>query len=367
MLKKLSFFILILIAVNACDQQNEEIKENVSPVKIYTVKLDSISQFLHLTGSVEAENDAIIYAKISEKVEKIHAKVGQNVRRDEVIAVQYNEILKQNFEMAKAGFKSAESQFSLAEQNYNRMKKLFDRKAVSPQQYDQSEAQFRTAEAALDQARSQIKQAEENYVNSFIKAPFSGIVAAINFEEDQMVSAGQPVAHVINPKSMKAKLTLTGADINRIKIDQPVKIEFPSIENRIYTGKVVRINKALNPLTNSLEIEVRITDTDKNIRSGIFGKFNLEMVRKKDVIVIPETAIQQQTEVKIDRGSGLQEPVRKYYVFKIVDNKAQLNEIEVGINNDGRREVTSGLAINDKIVIVGQNIVKDGDRVKIIE
>lgn len=367
MLKKIFVFILTLLVFIACQEQDETIKETAVPVKVYTVKPDAISQFLRLTGSVEAENDAVIYAKVSEKIVKIYKQVGQMVEKDEVIAEQYNAILKQALEMAKAGLKSAESQFVLAKQNYDRMEKLYEQKAVSPQQFDQTESQMQIAEAGLDQARSQLKQTEENYENSFIKSPFDGVVAAINFEENQMVSAGQPVAQVVNSKSMKAKLSVTGIDVNKVKLDQPVEIEFPSIQNKVYKGKVVRINKALNPLTNSLEIEVKILNPDENVKSGIFGKFNLELVKKEDVIVVPEIAIQQQTEIQIDKQTGVQNPVRKYLIYKLVEDKVKLTDVKIGINSDGRTEVTEGLSVGDKVVIVGQNIIKDGDTVKIIE
>ncbi len=367
MLKKIFLILLVLLVFIACEEQNEEVKETTVPVKVFTAKLDTISQFLRLTGSVQAENDAIIYAKVSEKIDRIYVKVGDRVKKGDVIASQHNEVLKQSVEMAKAVLKTAESQNKFARQEFARMEKLFDQKAVSPQQFDQSQTQMQTAGAALEQAQSQLAQAEESYQNSLIKAPFAGVVAAINFEVDQMVSAGQPVAQVINSNSMNAKLTVSGADANKVKFAQHVEIHFPSIPDNIYKGKVVRINKALNPITNSLEIEVRILNPDEKIKSGIFGKFNLELVTKGNAIVVPEVAVQEQTEVQINKQTGVQQPVRKYFIFKIEDNHAVLTEVKVGIRSDGRLEVTDGLKKGDQLVVLGQNIVKNGDLVKIIE
>lgn len=367
MFKKIFLILFTLLIFVACDEQTETVEETVVPVKVFEVKKDTISQFVQLTGSVEAANDAVIYSKVSEKIVDIKAKVGDRVKKDQVIAVQYNDVLKQSVEMARAALKNAEAQNKLATQNFKRMKNLYDQKAVSPQQYDQSETQMQSAEAALEQAKSQLAQAEENYQNSLIKAPFEGIVAAINYEKDQMVMTGQPVAQVVNSNSMKTKLTVSGNDVNKVSIGQPVHILFPSIPGKEYEGKVVRINEALNPLTNSLEVEVRILDPDDNIKSGIFGKFNLQLETREDVFVIPETAMQQQTEVLINRETGIQQPVSKHFVFKIENNRAVLTQIEIGVVSEGRVEVTSGISEGDLIVVVGQNIVKNGDLVKIIE
>lgn len=367
MIKKFSIIMLSLLILIACDEQNDTVNETVVPVKVFNVKPNTISQYLRLTGSVEAENDAIVFAKVNEKIEKIYVRVGQNVKKDDVIAEQYNEILKQNLEMAKAGLKSAESQFTLAKQNYERMQKLFEQKAVSQQQFDQAESQMKTLEANFDLAKSQLKQAEENYENSFIKAPFAGVIAAINYDENQMVTAGQPVAQVVNSKSMKAKLMVSGTDANHVAIGQLIEIEFPSIPEAVYQGKVIRINKALSPVTNALEIEVHILNADERVKSGLFGKFNLELVTKDNVIIIPETAVQQQTEVKIDRETGVQKSVKKHFTYKIDNDRAVLTEIEIGIKSDGRVEIIDGLNEGDRVVVVGQNIIKDGDLVKIIE
>lgn len=367
MLKKLFVMLMVLSLFISCEEEMEKTNETKVPVKVYEAKKDTISQFVRLTGSTEAENDAVIFSKISEKIDKIFVKVGEQVSADQIIAKQHNEILEQSVDLAKAAVKTAESQYKLARQNFKRMQSLFEQKAVSQQQFDQAESQYETGQAALEQTKAQLEQAEENLQNSFIKAPFSGTVAAINYEEDQMVPAGQPVAQVVNSNSMKAKLTVSGKDVNKVNAGQSVVIEFPSIPGKVYKGEVVRINKALNPVTNSLEIEVRILDADKRVKSGIFGKFNLELITRKNVIVIPEVAVQQQTEVQIDRKTGVQKPVRKYFVFKIADGKAELAEVGVGIRSDSRIEVTNGLTAKEKVVVVGQNIVKDGDNVKIID
>lgn len=368
MFKKLFLILISLIMFFACGEQQEETVEEVSvPVKIYEVKKDTITQIVELTGSVEAENDAVIYAKVSEKINEIRVKVGDKVQKDQIIAIQHNDALKQSVETAKAAVKTAESQNKLAQSDFNRMKSLYDQKAVSPQQFDQSKTQLETAGSTLEQAQSQLAQAEEGYQNSLIKAPFSGTVAAIYFEENQMVNAGQAVAQVINPSTMKAKLTATGKDAAAIEVGQSVNITFPSLPGKVYKGKVVKMDQALDPMTNSLEVEVRIMDADKNIKSGLFGRFNVIIESKDNILVIPQLAVQQQTEIEINRKTGVQNSIRKYYVFSVEDSRAVLKEIKVGLESGSLVEVKGGLKEGGNVVIAGQNIVKNGDLVKIIE
>ncbi len=362
-----ALLIITLLFFSACTKNEEVKEEKLIPVNIYKVQPDNISSYIKLTGSVTGENDVVVYSKISEKLDKINVKPGQYVSSGEVLAVQYNTVFKQSVELAKAAVKTAKAQYELISQDYERMNELFKQKAVSPQQYDQIKTQKETAEAGLEQAELQLEQANENFQNSFIKAPFAGVVGAVFFEQNQMIPAGQPVVQVVSPNDMKSKLQVSSKDVSFISVGQPVEINFPSINGKKYKGKVVNINHAINRVSNLLEIEVQITNPDKNIRSGIFGEFLIETSTKKGVMVLPENALMQQTEIVVDKKTGIQKTVKKHFVFAVENGTAKLKEVKTGINSDGRIEIKNGLKKSDTVIVIGQNVVREGQKVKIVE
>lgn len=359
--------VLFGLFFSACSSESEQTVEKPIPVKIYKVKPESISKFIKLTGAVTASNDAVVFSKITEKLVKINVNPGDNVSAGQVLAVQYNTSLEQGVKLAEAALKSAEATLKLVNQESERVTKLFQQKAASQQQYDQAVSQKETAEAAFEQAKLQIAQERERYDNSFIKAPFAGVVAAFYYENNQMVPAGTAVAQVVGKNGIKAKLKVSSKDIPLIKSGQPVKVSFPSIPDQTYNGSVVNINQAVDPVTRLLEIEVQITNPDSRVKSGIFGEFLIDVVSKENTMVIPETASLQQTEIIINKETGMQQTVKKYYVFLVKNNKAELKEIKAGIINDGRMEILNGLQISDNVVVVGQNIVREGQTVNVIE
>lgn len=358
---------LALLLITACKKEEEVQEDKGIPVNVYKVQADTISEYIRLTGSVTGENDASVYSKISEKLEQINVKPGQSVSTGDVMAVQYNAVLKQSVEMAKAAIKTAQAQYDLANQDYERMNELFSQKALSPQQFDQAKTQKETAETALEQAKLQLDQANENYQNSFIKAPFDGVVGAVFFERDQMVPAGQQVVQVVSANSMKSKLQISSRDIASVSVGQEVVINFPSIPGKEYLGKVTKINHAINPVSNLLEIEVQIVNPDKNVRSGIFGEFLIETITKKGTLVVPENALMQRTEIAINKRTGVQETIKKHLIYVVKEGVAKLTEVKTGIGSDGRMEVVDGLTNEDTVIVVGQNIVRDGQKVKVVE
>ncbi len=368
-MRKLIFLLPILIFfVSGCGNDSNVQEEVTVPVRIYNAQPESLTRFLKLTGTISAEKDQVLFSKVSERIEEIYVKTGDRVNKDQRILKQYNAILSQGLEAAKANVANAEAQVELAEQNFSRMERLLNQRAISTQQFEQTTAQRKAAVSGLEAARAQLNQAQEQFENSIIKAPFSGVVAAIYVELNQMLPAGQQVAQVIDPSVMQSKVRVASKDIGLIKTGQEVEVSIPSIQGKNYKGKVVTVDRAIDPVSKTLQAEIVITNADEQVKSGMYGEFMIATSAVQNSIIIPETALLSQTEVRINKETGTQEPVRKYFLFTVADsNKAKLNEVKVGLISDGRVQITEGINTGDKVVVVGNNIVQEGQTVNIID
>ena len=111
---------------------------------------------------------------------------------------------------------------------------------------------------------------------------------------------------------MKSKIYLTGEDIQNVKAGQKVIIKFPTIPEAEFNGSVKKINTAIDQSSKSLEVEIAILSKDNRIKSGMFGEFFIETNKIASCLVIPEPALIPQTEIKIDRETGLQNTFKKF-------------------------------------------------------
>ncbi|MCX6168968.1 MAG: efflux RND transporter periplasmic adaptor subunit [Ignavibacteriales bacterium] len=358
---------LIVLVLIGCSEQKEENVEKTVPVKIYKVKSESISKYIRSTGSVKSDEDVIVYSKVAEHVKKINVTPGQAVKQNQILVEQKNEILRQGLDIASAALKTAEAQAKLSALDFERMNQLHSQKAISPQQYDQAKTAKEATDHSLEQAKSMYEQAKELYENSFVKAPFNGVVAALYVENNQSINIGQPVVQVISPSKMKSKIYLTGEDVHNVKAGQRVSVKFPTIPGVEFDGRVDKINTSIDQTSKSMEVEIEILSKDSRIKSGMFGEFLIETKNIANSLVVPEVSLIPQTEIKIDRETGLQNTFKKYYLFIIEKNKAKMKEVKTGIANNGQIEIMNGLNIGDSVIIVGQNIVKEGQTVNVIE
>lgn len=366
-LQKLILPLLIFLVISGCGKDAEKKEEIKVPVRVYNVQPESLVRYLRLTGTISALKDQVLYSKISERIVDLKVKAGDRIEKDQAVLTQYNAMLNQALDAAKANLTNAEAQVELSEQNFARMQRLFNQRAISPQQFEQVTAQRKAALSALEAASAQLKQAQEQVEYSIVKAPFNGVVAAVFVDQNQMIPAGVQVAQIIDPSRMISKVRVASKDISLIKAGQEVIVSIPSIPEKQYKGKVTIIDGAVDPVSKTLEAEIVITDADGRLKSGMYGEFMIATNAVKNSVVIPETALLSQTEVRINKQTGTQEPVRKYFLFIVNGQKAKLKEVKVGLISEGRAQITEGVNLNDKVIIVGNNIVQEGQRVNIID
>ncbi|MBN1577856.1 MAG: efflux RND transporter periplasmic adaptor subunit [Chitinispirillaceae bacterium] len=354
-----------LSLVAGCKPPQRPKVQRIVPVELYIARPDSLSSFITLTGGIEAQHDAIVYSKMAERLISLRVKPGDRVKTGKTLAVQYNESALQGKTVAAASLKSAEIQLQARKDDFTRMDNLFTKKAVTTQQLDAARAQFEIAQAFYEQATAALEQATVQYENTILRAPFVGQVATVYFDLNEMVPAGQPVIKIVNADNVKAKLNVPSVDIARIAEGKNVTASFPSLPDTEFTGKVYRMDEAIDPATRTLAVEVRISNAGNLLKSGMFGEFKIETARHTGTVVVGELTVMTRTEIATDE-LGIQTERPEYYVFCAKNGKAEKRIVIPGIVSGGLTELSGGIRFGDSVIVVGQNIIKEGDSIKII-
>ncbi len=367
MTKPFMVLFLVLALLVACHKKTETEVEQSVPVNVLVVKPDSIRSLLEVTGNLEADKEALVVSKISEELKTIVRPVGSKVKAGEVIAILNDALLLQAKRQAQAALESAKVRLKNVQQDFERYQRLYTQKAISQQQWQQIQAKLREAEAAVQQMQANFAQAKEQFENSRIKAPFSGLVGSFFFDVGQMVPAGQPVARIVNPALMKAKLYVPDIYLSRIKTDLRVVATFPALPNQVFEGKIVKVDRAIDPLSRTLTVEVMFDNTSGKLTSGLYGLFNIELEQHRHVVVVPDNSILSQTIVQVDPQTGKPHARRQLFVFVVKQGHAVRKDIQSGLMAQDRTEIVQGLTFGDSLIIVGQRMVKDGQAVKVVE
>jgi len=190
-----------------------------------------------------------------------------------------------------------------------------------------------------------VKLKSENII-----APFSGVLGVRGITEDVLGSENSIIVTLDDSSEIYVDLKIPENFATVIKKDLSVIAKFSGIKNKIYKGKIDGVASRINAETRSILTRVKIDNPDYELIPGSLLEITLN-TNKRDSLSIPDTSI-------ILEGN-------KAYVYKVSkDNIANRSEIQIGLRNDGKVEVTSGLNEGDIIVAEGLKKVRPNGKIK---
>ena len=183
-----------------------------------------------------------------------------------------------------------------------------------------------------------------------IIAPFSGVLGVRGITEDVLGSENSIIVTLDDSSEIYVDLKIPENFATVIKKDLSVIAKFSGIKDKIYKGKIDGVASRINAETRSILTRVKIDNPDYELIPGSLLEITLN-TNKRDSLSIPDTSI-------ILEGN-------KAYVYKVSkENIANRSEIQIGLRNDGKVEVTSGLNEGDIIVAEGLKKVRPNGKIK---
>ncbi len=380
--------ILVLSMIIACNNATEETNEvsTIRPVKYFKVGANKLEGKHTFTGLAKAQQEADLSFKVSGTVDKVIVKVGDRVKKGDILAVidatdyqvNYNQSLanvqssKAQIESAQAQLESARANFINAESNYQRFEKLYETNSISLSDFEQAKSAYQSAEASLKAAHTQVnaakasttstesmaKSASNQISYTRMKAPFSGVVVAVNVEPNEIINQGTPAIVLNSESNPDIEVGVPENVISEIKAKQKVHISFNSIHDKTYDGFVHEIG--YSPSGNTYPVTIRLTNGDNDIRPGMpanaLFEFN-DHHSKDNAMIVPASAVGE------DKQGNF------VYLIETSDKKSfcKKKHIKVGKLNDIGFEVLSGISTGDLVASAGLNILRDGMQVSLYQ
>ncbi|KGQ39995.1 ABC transporter substrate-binding protein [Gallibacterium anatis] len=345
-----------------------------------TVKYSDIQQTVVATGTVRSSNRVEVGARVSGKVEKILVKLGQKVKKGELIAeldsiTQENTLNSAQAQLAayKAQLVAAQTAYRVATSNFQRIIKLYKRKASSLDDYENAQNNLDSAKANVEQIQAQIKQSEievntaaTNLNYTKITSPIDGTVISIPVSVGQTVNANQTtptIIQVADLDTMLIKPEISEGDITKIKPGMKVQFTTLAEPDEIYQAEIASVDPALTTLTDN-EYSESVSDTnaiyyyanvlvpnpEHKLQIGMTTQNTIITAQKQHVLVVPTLAIQKrngQNSVQILDGDKVVEKV-----------------VQIGLHDDINTEILSGLNEGDN-VILSQSSANEAASVKV--
>jgi membrane fusion protein, multidrug efflux system len=336
-------------------------------VNVALVETGDVENIARFTGDVRAQRDIRLLSQVAERIVEFSVDRGDAVRTNQVMAIVENSLLARSVDQAEAGLASARATLSNLESEHRRSLRLLEEEAISSQQFESVKTQYENAQAAVQQAEAALAQSRTQYNNSYIRAPFTGIVSNRYVELGDMVTPGTPVFGLIHTDTMRVMANVGEREFGIIELGQEARLRVATYPDRFFRGRVAKKTPILDPVTRLSMVEAHFPNDDHLLIAGMFGELEIVIDRREDVPFVPASSVQYRTTVGA-RGARLDEQITRVpYVFVVENGTAVRKDITTGYQSAGKLEIRTGITPGDTLVIRGQHVLDDGDPVEIVD
>jgi RND family efflux transporter MFP subunit len=158
---------------------------------------------------------------------------------------------------------------------------------------------------------------------------------------------------LVHLDTLKVLANVIEKDIALVKPGMKVKILTEAYSEKSFEGTIVRINKALDLATRTLQVEINIPNPGHLLKAGMFARIEVTLMEKPNALVVPREAVLEEGE--------------KQSVFVVEGNKVFRRPVVTGIEQGGLIEVVEGLKEGDNIVLKGQGSLRDQSTIRVVE
>ncbi len=185
-----------------------------------------------------------------------------------------------------------------------------------------------------------------------IQAPFSGIIGLSQKKFSENVKKGEILTSLDDYSIMKLPMDLPERLLPYLNKKLSFLVTTDSIPDFKHNGELKFVDTRINTQTRTIEAYALIDNDTRLLKPGLLMKVDIFLEENNNAILVPEQSL-----LSIDE---------KHYVYKVVEDLAKLTEVKIGIKSNSAVEIKSGLSTDDVIIYMGQEKLKDGSKIKIL-
>jgi RND family efflux transporter MFP subunit len=299
-------------------------------VKVVPAAERALPRTVAATGTLAAEDQVTLSAKVAGRVERIDVDLGSRVKRGQPVAQLDQTDFKLRVEQAEAALQQARARLGLAptgtdEQidpektaivrqalavleearlTRDRSVKLLEQQLIARAQLDTAEANLKVAEGryqdaieevrnrqgVLAQRRSERDLARQQLADTVVIAPVDGAVSQRQVSPGEFLAAGAPMATIVRIHPLRLRVSVPERESTGVRVGQPVRLTVEG-DAAVHGGRVVRLAPIVQELNRTLTVEAEVPNERGALRPGAFARVEIITEAAQPVLTVPSSAL----------------------------------------------------------------------------
>ena len=322
---------------------DEEIASTDEPTiaaDVGTVTRRDLVEPLIVRGTVVAmpNQDVKIAALVAGRVDSLSVAEGDWVKEGQTLAEIDPRPFSDQKRQAAAGVAQAKSAVENARLNMERTERLFQRGIAAGKEVEDARAQRAAADAGLEQATAALDTADRQLSRAHVTSPISGQVVKrlVNVGEQVDGTAAQPIVEVANLDHVEIAAGIPADHLGRVKVGQRAAVSSDAYADHQFEGQIIAISPAVDVATNTALARIRLANTGRLLKVGMFAQVHVGLSERKGVLTVPPSAI----------AKGEAETA----VYVVAGNLATRTKVTLGLETSSAVEILDGVKERQKVL-----------------
>jgi membrane fusion protein, multidrug efflux system len=312
--------------------QNAKYQQEVIAVQVEKVKQGNIPLEADAVGTLVAAQNVEIAPETAGQVSQILFQDGSFVKKGTPLIQLDNAVYKSKFDSAMADL-------NLSQTTFKRMSALAKSGIISRQDMEKAAADLKEKQAAAQESQVMLGKMQ-------LIAPFDGVTGKCMVSPGDYVSVGQALVSLTDTHHLRVEYTIAEKYLSALKLGQEIVMTTSAYPGKRFTGHVAFIAPTINTQNRTISVYAEVPNDNQQLSAGLFVNVKHSLGMVNNVLLVP--------------AMSLVATIDGHQVYKVVNGKAQAMPIEIGQRTLDSVQITNGLALNDDIVVAGQQKIRDG-------
>ncbi len=327
-------------SANGAEKKDEAAEEEEAPVPVEVVAAvtDAVAAYISATANLVAENDVSVLSEVEGRVTSLGVDEGHYVQRGQVLA----RLDPSDEEIA---VKKAELRNANAKIGFERGQDLVTKELISREENDQLTVDYQIASQELAEAEWALAQ-------TVIRAPFGGRVTRREIQLGQHVRPGDTLFQITDFDPLIARIYLSEGDIVGLTEGTEARIQLNADPEVVLAGRIRQISPVVDTATGTVKVTVEAVAPPPEVRPGSFVSIHVVREIHEGALMVPREAVLRE--------------LQSSHVFVTDGSTASKRAVSLGIEENGRVEVLSGLEPGEEVIVAGQGGLREGTKIRIL-
>lgn len=335
-MKKTIIYLSAALLIISCGKKTETTtveQERVEQVRVTVLQPQEIEREISVSTNLQGYLTQNVAPSLTGKIEHIYREVGNKVKQGDNLV-----------RMDQTQYKTTKISMANLEVEKNRITQLLRSGSATQQQYDQIVTQYNSTKEQLEFLET----------NTYVKAPFAGVISAKNYEDGELYS-GQPILVLTQIDKLKALVAIPETYFPKFKEGMKLTLTTEIYPDKVFPATVEIVYPTIDPATHTFQCKIVIPNTKNLLRPGMYVTTTIGL-GKANALIIPYQAVEKLVGAN-DR-----------YVFINDNGYAKRVSVELGQRFDQNIEIVAPEIVEGvAVVTTGQHKLVDGVKINVVE